>query len=612
MPSEPRRPSLQAILRTWRFAYQQQGARVLWALGALTTGLYIAAAAWLSKRVVDALIVARGTDTGITTALIFAGLYALATLVHSYVGSYYTVRLLTIRDWLVSAGDQRLMATVASRQDLTSFDVPAERDRIRLASAGGRALPTCLSDTVDAAQHLATILFVCLILARYHVALLPLVLLPPIPLFFTQMRVSANTYAALVNKSSVYRRMRYFIDQLIGSASAKEVRIYRTGPFFLQKYERATEEIFADSRARRRNAGLTLVWQGVLAALGIGGAYVYVVWLAARGQITIGGVVMYTSTVFYGGAAIRGFIQATSALTTSSLHVRSFFAYLAEEAARDDRQPLASALSAPRIGVPEWTLRHVSFTYAGQAQAAVDDVTLRIEAGEKVAIVGFNGAGKSTLMKLMLRLLQPGEGEIEFRGRPLQEWDAHAFWRTCGIVFQDFAKFKITLFDNIAIGVPGGPDAAAPALVTRAGEEAGVDEIAARAPRGYETALGKEFNQGIELSLGQWNRVALARALARQGTVLWLDEPSASLDPKSEQALFERLLACARDTTAIIISHRLAITPNVDRIIVLDHGRVIEQGTHAELMRQDGAYAEMYRTQAGMYWPTAATPSSVS
>jgi ATP-binding cassette subfamily B protein len=208
-------------------------------------------------------------------------------------------------------------------------------------------------------------------------------------------------------------------------------------------------------------------------------------------------------------------------------------------------------------------------------------------------------------MKLMLRLLEPDNGAIRFRGMNLKAWDATTLRKIFGVVFQDFSKFKLTLYENIALALNGGSASNHRDAVLSAARVAGVDEIASRVPQGYETQLGKEFLNGTDLSGGQWQRIALARGFVRDAEVIFLDEPTASLDATTEKVLIDQLMVLAQNKTAIIISHRLFVTPMVDRILVLEHGRLVEEGTHQQLMKQDGVYAEMFKTQVGMYWPTA-------
>jgi ATP-binding cassette subfamily B protein len=343
----------------------------------------------------------------------------------------------------------------------------------------------------------------------------------------------------------------------------------------------------------------TIVWAAIAAA-GVGGAYIYIIYMAVRKEITVGEVVMYSGAVFYAGGAMRALIEAASSLATNLLHVDAFFTCLGQDTAP------AAAVSgkvALRSNVVdrEWIVNSVSFSYPGSCRRVLDNVSFSIRAKEKVALVGFNGAGKTTLIKIMLRLLEPDHGEIRFRGLDLREWDMSTLRKLFGVVFQDFSRFKMTLYENIALAADAGN--ADHENVVRAARMAGADEIVRMTTHGFQTCLSNEFQDGIDLSGGQWQKVALARAFARDSDVICLDEPTASLDPRAEQALFAQVLALMEDKTAIISSHRLSITPLVDRILVLEEGRLVEEGSHNQLLEQNGKYAFMYKTQAAMYWP---------
>lgn len=593
---------LETIIRTWKFLYEYEKYRILWGIGLIVTGLYPAITAWLSKQVINSIIApSLNIISWVPNAFVFGITYGVITLLQGVISAYSTVEMLNIRDRTASLTDQLLMNKAGSSFDVTAFEIPETRDRIRLASVGGRALPTCFSGSVEALQHLVTMIGLSIILIYYHPLVAAMVFLPTIPLFYTQIKVRTHTYSALVHQSPKYRLMRYFIELMLGSGSAKEIRVYRSGNFLLNKYQQTADEIFKVARAHRLKATIAALIWGSVAAIGIGGAYLYIIYLATMKAITIGDVVMYSGALFYTGNAIRGLIQTTSTLWTNILQVEALFSYLDDE----PTAPIGKRLSeGPTTSEKEWVLHNISYSYPGRHEKVLENISFSIEPKEKIAIVGLNGAGKTTLMKLMLRLLDPDQGDIQFRGIDLKEWDSLVLRKEFGVVFQDFSRFKLTLYENIAVAANGrlsakGQDDA----VFKAAKLTGVDEIAKAAPRGYETHLGKEFLNGTDLSGGQWQKIALARGFVRDAKVIFLDEPSASLDAKTEQAMFEQVLSLAEDKTAIIISHRLSITPIVDRIFVIEQGRLIEEGSHTQLMERDGKYADMYKAQAGMYWP---------
>jgi ATP-binding cassette subfamily B protein len=594
------------IARTWKLLYKHQGHRILWAIGVAATGVYATTSAWLSKQVIDAILhPGHSALLGLPDAFVFALIYGIATLLYGYVSSKAALELLTIRDMSAALADELLMHKAASSSDITEFEVPETRDRIRLAGVGGRALPLCFSGSVEVLQYIVTVIGLVTLLCYYHPLVAVMVVAPSIPLFYAQMEARAHTFGALVNNSPRYRRMGYLMGVILGAAYAKEVRAYGSGSFFVNKYQQTADEAFQATRGHRWKATVSAMIWGAVSAGGIGGAYLYIIYLTTMGKVTTGDVVMYSGAAFYAGASIRGLIQSVSFLWSRMQEADAFFSYL-------DFKTTAAAHTTPPTPVPfetvltEWRVSNVSFSYPGCARKVLDAVSFRIKSRERIAIVGFNGVGKTTLMKLMLGLLQPDEGEINFRGIDLRQWDLPMFRELCGVVFQDFARFKLTLHENIALAVNGKSPADQNEAVLRAAELTGVDEIATRASNGYATHLGNEFVQGTELSGGQWQKVALARGFARDPEVIFLDEPNVSLDVKSEHAMFEQLLSVARHKTTIVISHRFAITPMVDRILVLEHGRLIEEGTHDQLMQLDGAYARMYKAQAGMYWPLAA------
>jgi ATP-binding cassette, subfamily B, bacterial len=592
---------LRNLVRIWKFLYGYERYRIAVGVGLVSAGLYPAITAWISRGVIDSLSKA-GSSTifGFSPALLFGTAYGVVILLQGVVSSYATIETLNIKDRISSTADQLVMARAAQSFDITEFEMPESRDRIRLAAAGGRSLPTCFFSSIEVLQQFVTVAALAVILCWYHPLLVVIVFAPFLPLFYSQLKVRAHTFNAMVHKTPEYRRMDYFIGLLLGIAPAKELRVYSSGNFFLAKYRQVADEIFQFAREHRWKATVATMGWGAVAAAGIGGAYLYIIHLAVLRIITIGEVVMYSGAVFYSGSAMRALIEATSLLTTNLLQVNAFFDYVYEEKNACSEKP---GRVAEQSGLDEeWTFKNVSYAYPGNHKLVLDNVSFSIHSKEKVAIVGVNGAGKTTLLKIMLRLLQPAQGEVKFRGLNLRDWDPRALRKAYGVIFQDFSRFKLTLYENIALALEEGEENET-GKVLRAAQVSGADQIANVAAQGYQTYLSSEFQDGIDLSGGQWQKIALARAFVRDTEIICLDEPTASLDPKAEQALFTQIFSLMEHKTAIISSHRLSITPMVDRILVLEEGCLIEEGTHNQLLEKSGKYAEMYRTQAGMYWP---------
>ena len=409
------------------------------------------------------------------------------------------------------------MERATSSIDVTAYSLAQTRDQIRLASIGGQAVPTCFTGSVEFLQHLVAMIGLSIILIYYHPLVAAIVFIPSIPLLFSQIKVRANTFAVLAYKSPLYRQMRYLLELMLGNATAKEIRVYRTGGFFLNKYTKTADEVIKTSRNLRWKATTISIAFGSLAAAGIGAAYIYIIYLAMTNTIGIGDVVMYSSSVFYAGGSIRALVQSVGMLFSNILSVEKFFSYLDQQPAKNGEEKSGRA----DAGSQEWVIENVSYSYPERKEKALENVNFSIRSKEKIAIVGLNGAGKTTLMKLMLRLLEPDEGAISFRGINLKAWDATALRKIFGVVFQDFSKFKLTLYDNIALALNGGPASNHRDAVFNAARVTGVDEIANRVPQGYETQLGKEFLNGTDLSGGQWQRVALARGFARNADVIF-------------------------------------------------------------------------------------------
>jgi len=376
------------------------------------------------------------------------------------------------------------------------------------------------------------------------------------------------------------------------------VKLFDLAPLVLRRYRALFEKFYAEDRSlalRKGAAGLAL---GFVSLAAFYGAYAFMAVRAAMGAITLGDLTLYLSVFRQGQTAIQSALASIGSLYEDGLFMSNLFAYL-DIGTSGELPRRIPPLTPAHARAQEIVFRDVSFRYPGTDKWVLRGVSLRLAAGEKMALVGENGAGKSTLIKLLMRLYDPSEGSILYGGTDLRDMDVRDLRDRIGVLFQDFVRYQWTARDNVGIGwVPALEDRA---RVERAIEDGGARSLIEQLPQKIDTMLGGWFEEGHELSGGQWQKIALARAFMRDSEVLVLDEPTASLDAEAEHELFVSLQQLAADRTAILISHRFSTVRRADRIAVLQEGRVEELGTHEELLARNGRYAHLFRLQASGY-----------
>jgi ATP-binding cassette subfamily B protein len=376
---------------------------------------------------------------------------------------------------------------------------------------------------------------------------------------------------------------------------AKEVKLFGLGPLLLERYRRIFQKVFKEDRAltiRRDTWGFFL---GLISTAAFYAAYAWIAVSAVRGQITLGQMTMYVLLFRQGQAAVSASLAAIGGMYEDNLYLSTLYEYL--DTPVDTPSGAATAGPDPADGV---RFEHVSFSYPDATEPAVRDVSLHLRPGQSLALVGENGSGKTTLIKLLTRLYVPTSGRITLDGLDLADWNPTALRRRVAVIFQDFARYQLKVGENIGVGD-----------VTHFDDESRWREAAGLAtaspfveelPEGYQTQLGKWFRGGRELSGGQWQKIALARAFIREGAdVLVLDEPTAAMDARAEAQIFEQFRELARERMVILISHRFSTVRMADQILVIQGGRILEQGSHEALMRLDGHYAHLFALQARGY-----------
>lgn len=418
-----------------------------------------------------------------------------------------------------------------------------------------------------------------------------------IPSFLAETRMSGERFRLYSWRAPESRKLTYLEWLLTRDASVKEVKLFGLGPLFLARYRALFAKFLAEDRALARKR---LFLGTLLGAFSLAAFYACYVWVASRAsnsEISVGDLVLYLGVFRQGQAAFEAVLGAVAGMYEDALFLSNLQRFFELPTSSELPRTLPAKTVPP--GPHTLELDGVSFRYPGKAEWALKDVSLKLEPGEKLALVGENGAGKSTLIKLLLRLYEPTEGSIRYGGVDLRDFDVVDLRSRMGAVFQDFVRYQFTAGENVGLGKPARlDDRAAIEVAAAAG---GADEVISKLPDTYDTMLGGWFERGQELSGGQWQKLAISRAFMREAEVLILDEPTAAIDAEGEVALFNRFRALARDRTAIIISHRFSTVRMADRIAVLEGGKLVELGSHDALLAQQGRYARLFTLQAAGY-----------
>jgi ATP-binding cassette subfamily B protein len=417
-----------------------------------------------------------------------------------------------------------------------------------------------------------------------------------LPVFVTQNRFSKLNFRLQSWKAPESRRMGYYEHLLTIDSSAKEIKLFGLGEPLLARYGELFWKVFnEDRRLALRRSWASLAW-GLLGTLGYYVCYGWVVFRTLAGVIGLGSMTMYLVIFRQSQGTFAGLFENVNQLYENGLFMENLFSFLdlPEVKNRVSTKPLAP-LDASR-GIE---IRNLSFRYPGQESWALEDLSLVIRPGEKVALVGENGSGKTTLIKLLTRLYEPTAGEISYQGRNLQDWNLEALRLKIGVIFQDFVRYQLSLRENVGFG--SIDESGDQARLDRAAAQGGMDELVRELNEGWETTLGGWFKKGRDLSGGQWQKVALSRAFMREGEVIVLDEPTSALDAEKEYEIFKRFKELTSGKIAFLISHRFSTVRMADRIVVLKQGKVEESGSHSELISRAGTYARLFEMQAEGY-----------
>jgi ATP-binding cassette subfamily B protein len=498
----------------------------------------------------------------------------------------------------VSMRIQLMVMKKAASLDLEFFEDPASYDLLRRAQNDSINRPVLMIATAfGLLQTMLTLITMIAFLFAVSWILAIVVLLSPVPAFIADTRYGWRGYNIARWGSRLLRRMTYMVNLVTTDSFAKEVKLFGLGGYFVERYRLIANVFYDTQRSQLVRRYLTGFALGNLSTIVTSLTYLYIALQAIAGRLSLGALTAYTQAAVQVQNSIQSILSGFSGMYEHNLYLNN----LVELMANQPSLPVAAEPTpVPQPLRGEIRFENVTFVYPGSETKALDGVSFTIAAGETLAVVGRNGAGKTTLFKLICRLYDPSDGRILIDGVDIREFEPNELRRQIGAMFQVYVDYQATAAENIGLG--NVPEITNRDAVVTASKEAGSDELIAGLPAGYDTALGKWFDAGVNLSGGEWQKVALARAFMREeARILLLDEPTSALDAQAEYDLFERLRSLTRGRTAVYISHRFSTVRRADRIVFLEHGRLVEEGTHEQLMRLGGRYARLFRMQAAAY-----------
>jgi ATP-binding cassette, subfamily B, bacterial len=607
VPSETNRPQLRRGL-LGVFSYSHRAIFLVWstsksltlALAILTliAGALPAGVAYVGARIVDAVIHAirnSGDEAArqwvLNWVLLEAGLVTLLAAAQ---------RGLSLCQSLLRAQlGQRVNVMILEKAltlDLTQFEDSEFYDKLTRARREASMRPLSLvMRTFGLIQNLISLLSYATLLVHFSVWALVILLCSGLPAFIAETKFSGDAFR-LFRWRSPETRMQIYLETVIAREdSAKEVKLFDLGPLMLERYRQIYHKLYREDRnltIRRDTWGF---FMGLIGTAALYGAYAWIALSAIALRITLGQMTMYLMLFRQGQAAVSASLSAVGGMYEDNLYLSTLYEYL-----ETPTTPATGTLTAGTSIEDGIRFEDVSFTYPGAEQAALIGINLHIRPGQSLALVGENGSGKTTLIKLLTRLYTPTSGRILLDGIDLQDWEEATLRRRVGVIFQDFARYQLMLGENIGVGdVRNFNDENEWRKAAQQGMAAPLIESL---PAGYHTQLGKWFKDGRELSGGQWQKIALSRAFMRtDADILVLDEPTAAMDAGAEAEVFAHFQMLTRNRIAILISHRFSTVRMADQIVVIRHGRVIEHGSHEQLMQLSGHYAHLFSLQARGY-----------
>ncbi|MGD0566931.1 MAG: ABC transporter ATP-binding protein [Candidatus Sulfotelmatobacter sp.] len=484
----------------------------------------------------------------------------------------------------------------AAGLDLIAYEDPVFYDRLERARVQATDRLVMIQAVGRLIQQAITTLTLSVSIMLFSPWLMLLLIAGVVPAFLGESHFAFLGYAKNFRQTPIRRQLDYL--RVLGGSkeAAKELKLFGLKKFLTDRFTRLSDVIYEENIALSRRKLVAGALLSMLGTMGYYSAYVFVIWSTVAGAMTIGTLFFLTGAIQQASSNIQQIFSTLAAIGDQALFLTDLLAFFEMKPTIRSKP---NALPAPRPIMRGVEFRNVSFSYPGNSRRVLDRINFQLHTGERLALIGENGQGKTTVVKLITRLYDPTEGQILLDGIDLREYDLEDLHREIGVIFQDFMRYEMTARENIAVGRVEEIDNLE--LLRTAAQKSLADHTIGRLSQGYEQMLGRRFDQGVDLSGGEWQKIALARAYLRDAQLLILDEPTAALDARSEFEVFHRFSELTAGKMALFISHRFSTVRSADRILVLENGRIVEEGTHGQLASLGGRYAEMFEMQASSY-----------
>ena len=565
----------------------------------ITQGILPLASIYLTKLIIDTLTINLGKENATDIFNQLLPLLILGAIVTIFITFCQSLNELinSAHSRKVTDYMQDIIQTKSIAADLEYYENAKYHNTLQRAqSEAAYRPPQILNRLAQTAQNGISLLAMIGLLISLHWGIIGVLLVAAIPASLVKIKFSRLFYNWQRSKTESERRSMYLNYLLTAEPYAKEIRLFNLGSLFRQWYSEIRKNIYRESLAIFTKRSIYYFLAQVFAGLLIFATFILIIYQTTQGLLLIGDLFLYQQALQRGQDNIKGLLNSLSGLYEDNLFLSNLYEFLNIKPQIINPTFSETIPNSLNLGI---TFESVSFSYSDSSRQALEDIDLQIKPGETIALVGENGSGKTTLIKLLCRLYDPTAGSIKIDGIDIRNFKVEELRSKISVIFQDYAKYHLAASENIRLGNIKVPPKHQ--KIQTAALHSGADDVIQKLPQKYDTVLGKFFSFGEELSIGQWQKVALARAFLRESQVIVLDEPTSAMDPKAEYEVFKQFQKLIKNQAAILITHRLSTVRMADRIYVMNNGRIVESGSHQELIQQQGTYAHLFEIQAKNY-----------